>query len=65
LPLKIGRPVVSKTPLFDAPGVLAPELLATNAAPERSKASNDLERGPAFEHLACADLIMLDAAHFS
>jgi len=49
---------VSKTPLFDATGVLAPELCAVNSPPPRSLTSNDLELGKAAEHLVCADLIM-------
>ena len=49
---------VSKTPLFDATGVLAPELLAPNAPADREMTSDDLELGKAAEHLVCADLIM-------
>lgn len=49
---------MSKTPLFDATGVLAPELLAPDARPEREMTSDDLELGKAAEHLVCADLIM-------
>jgi len=48
---------VSQTSLFDATGVLAPELLAPNAVPEREMTSDDLELGKAAEHLVCADLI--------
>jgi hypothetical protein len=50
--------MMSKTPLFDATGVLAPELLAPGAIPERALTSDDLELGKAAEHLVCADLIM-------
>jgi hypothetical protein len=49
---------VSKTPLFDATGVLAPELRAANAPITRNLTSDDLELGKAAEHLVCADLIM-------
>ena len=49
---------MSQTPLFDATGVLAPELLAPDARPEREMTSDDLELGKAAEHLVCADLIM-------
>jgi hypothetical protein len=49
---------VSKTPLFDATGVLAPELRAAHEPPARSLTSDDLELGKAAEHLVCADLIM-------
>lgn len=49
---------MSQTPLFDATGVLAPELLAPDARLEREMTSDDLELGKAAEHLVCADLIM-------
>lgn len=49
---------MSKTPLFDATGVLAPELRAAHEPPARSLTSDDLELGKAAEHLVCADLIM-------
>ena len=49
---------MSKTPLFDATGVLAPELRPAYEVPYRSLTSDDLELGKAAEHLVCADLIM-------
>lgn len=47
-----------KMPLFDATGMILPELLAPNSVPSRSMTSDDLELGKAAEHLVCADLIM-------
>lgn len=49
---------MSKTPLFDATGVLAPELLPDHLVGYDNMTSDDLELGKAAEHLVCADLIM-------
>lgn len=44
--------------LFDAAGVLAPELRPASYPASRNLTSDDLELGKAAEHLVCADLIM-------
>jgi hypothetical protein len=50
--------VVSQATLFDATGVLAPELWRPATPRDTVGTSGDLELGKAAEHLVCADLIL-------
>jgi hypothetical protein len=50
--------MASQPSLFDATGVLAPELIREAQRQDCLSAVEDLELGKAAEHLVCADLIL-------